>query len=142
MEDTLNDLDAHPEYIGCSKCLCRTCLLNWSSRCIWDGCFDNIRALYKPYDKAHPDKPPRTGWTRWSEPGEQAHWCRGGSFYSTLICPFYITYDESKTVCKSCLEGLIVVYQDGYIKCSLIDLWGCTDCYRRFEERIQVFRKD
>ena len=27
-------------------------------------------------------------------------------------------------------------YQDGYIQCSMIDVYGCEECYRRFEERL------
>ena len=38
---------------------------------------------------------------------------------------------------QDCLEGAVVKYQDGYIQCSMIDVMGCEECYRRFEERTE-----
>ncbi|MDT4377355.1 hypothetical protein RO787_29015, partial [Blautia coccoides] len=72
---------------GCGQCVCRNCLYWWSDRCPYGGCWDNHRAETDPYDKAHPDKPPRTVWSHWDKPGEQAHWCRGGTFYPAHYCP-------------------------------------------------------
>ena len=56
----------------CSQCVCRRCLYWWSGRCPYGGCWDNHRAEVDPYDKAHPDKLPRTVWIHWDKPGEQA----------------------------------------------------------------------
>ena len=119
---------------GCGSCICRSCLLNASERCPYGVCFDEHRAKINPYDKAHPDKPPRTLWSEWNKPGEQAYWCRGGTFYPADACEHYISYLEEATICKSCLEANVVIYQDGYIRCSLIDTLGCEECYRRFEK--------
>lgn len=119
---------------GCSDCLCRSCLLWWSGRCPFGECYDEHRAKINPYDTAHPNMPPRKLWSNWNKPGEQAHWCRGGTFYPTNSCEHYIIYQEEKTICKSCLESNVTVFQDGYINCSILDSIGCQECYRRFEQ--------
>ena len=115
----------------CGDCLCNDCLLWWSGRCPHGGCYDNLRALKNPYDKAHPTDPPRTWWTEWR--GDQANWCRGGIFYPQYICPDYVRY-EGGTV-KACLLANVQVFQDGYILCPLVDLIGCAECMKRFEEK-------
>lgn len=61
--------------------------------------------------------------------------CHGGWFYQAHECERYIECDEAKTQVKDCLEAVTVIYQDGYISCSLADTVGCEECYRQFEER-------
>lgn len=114
----------------CFNCVCRSCLLWWSQRCPHGGCRDDWRAVHDPWPG-----PVRKGWTNWDAPGEQSHWCRGGALYPVNNCLEFIHYDSEETVVKDCLEGVIVKYQDGFIQCSLIDVFGCEECYRRFEER-------
>ena len=46
----------------CGQCICENCLYWWSGRCSYGRCFDDYRAKENPYDKAHPDKPPRKAW--------------------------------------------------------------------------------
>lgn len=113
---------------GCGDCLCRDCLLWWSNRCPFGGCYDDRRAVINPYDAAHPNKPPRTFWTNWR--AEQAFWCRGGFAYPTHLCEHYVPYKGSEV--KSCLFANVQLFQDGYIQCSIVDSIGCEECYRRF----------
>ena len=117
--------------ITCGDCWCRECLFWWSGRCPHGGCYDDLRAKYNPYNTAHPNEPPRTGWTDWR--AEQAHWCRGGIFYPQRMCPNYEHYEGSKV--KECLQANVQVFQDGYISCSLVDHIGCAECLKRFEEK-------
>ena len=117
---------------GCGPCVCKKCLLWWSGRCPRGGCWDEWRAAHEPWPG-----PVRRQWTDWDRPGEQAHWCRGGACYAARACPDYIEYEADKTIVQDCLEGAVVKYQDGYIQCSMIEVMGCEECYRRFEERIE-----
>lgn len=110
-------------------CICEKCFYYWSSRCPHGSCYDDLRAKINPYDKAHPGEPPRTYWSDWKE--DQAAWCRGGTVYQTHECDKFVKY-EGSTV-KECLEGLVQVYQDGYVQCSLVESVGCEECMRRFE---------
>ncbi len=48
---------------GCDGCICKNCLYWWTGRCSYGECYDDYRAEHDPYDKAHPDKSPRTGWS-------------------------------------------------------------------------------
>ena len=117
---------------SCSDCICRGCLMWWSGRCPHGGCWDDRRARIEPWPG-----PERRSWTAWAEPGEQAHWCRGGAFYPIRDkrCEAYVPYDRDRTSVLDCLEGPVAKYQDGYIQCSLINVIGCEECMRRFEER-------
>lgn len=119
---------------GCSDCLCRDCMLWWSNRCPHGECYDDMRAKKNPYDVAHPNKPPRTGWTNWRT--DQAYWCRGGTTYPQHTCANYVHYEGSKV--KSCLLANVQIFQDGYIACSIVDSIGCEECYRRFEEQTET----
>jgi len=116
-------------------CICQKCLFHASSRCPYGSCYDDLRAKENPYDKAHPDKPPRTWWSKWNEEGEQAHWCRGGTFYQSQECPSYEEYDKSKHIVQACFESIISKFQDGYISCSIVESVGCEECLRRAKER-------
>ena len=118
---------------SCSKCVCKSCLYWWSDRCPYGLCYDDLRAKDNPYDKAHLDKPPRKIWSNWNKPGEQAHWCRGGSFYPSHWCWHYVRYEGQQV--RTCLEYNVSVFQDGYIRCGFLP--GCEECYRRFEERME-----
>ena len=115
---------------SCSSCICDNCLYWWSSRCTYGGCYDDIRAEQNPYDKAHPDKSPRTAWSNWNKPGEQAHWCRGGVFYPVSYCDKFVKYKGSRV--ENCLRCNVQVFQDGYIDCALVDSVGCERCYEEF----------
>lgn len=119
--------------MGCDCCVCKNCLYWWSSRCPYGGCFDDERARVKPYDKTHPEKSPRTLWSNWNKPGEQAHWCRGGSFYPTRYCENFVKYEGS--VIEECIDCPIQVFQDGYISCSFKEIIGCEACISRSEGR-------
>lgn len=114
----------------CSECVCDSCLYWWSLRCPHGRCFDDYRATKEPYPG-----PVRKQWTDWDKPGEQAHWCRGGAFYPVRQCDHYISYQRDEAIVRTCLEANVVVFQDGYIWCSIIDCVGCEECYRRFEEK-------
>lgn len=117
-------------FIGCGSCICKRCLYYQSGRCPYGECFDDIRAIDNPYDKAHPDIPPRTGWSNWNKPGEQEHWCRGGTFYPVYSCNRFEKYKGLNI--KECIGCNIIEYQDGYMNCSLVDSVGCEVCYRNF----------
>lgn len=121
--------------LGCMECICKKCLYWWSGRCPYGGCHDDRRARENPYDKDHPDRPPRTAWSDWNKPGEQAHWCRGGTFYPIQYCEKFVKYKGCEV--KWCLESNVRVYQDGYIVCSLVDGVGCKKCYGRFLGKLE-----
>lgn len=116
---------------GCGNCICKHCLYWWSMRCPYGGCWDDHRAQVPPYDKAHPDEPPRTGRSNWET--DQAYWCRRGVCYPVYECEHYARYTGSQI--KECLEANVSVFQDGYILCSLVDMVGCQWCYERWEDR-------
>lgn len=120
-------------HFHCGACVCRSCLYWWSGRCPFGCCYDDKRAEENPYDKAHLDRPPRTAWSDWNKAGERAYWCRGGTFYPVRYCERFVKYKGC--VVKECLEANVVVYQDGYIDCSLLENRGCEECYRRFCEK-------
>ena len=124
-------IETHPA-LSCNKCICRNCLLWWSGRCPYGGCYDDLRAQKKPWNRAHPNSPPRTSWSGWEN--DQKHWCRGGIFYTTTSCEHYAKYSEKETVVCECLGCNISQFQDGHISCSLVDTIGCEECYRRFTE--------
>lgn len=115
----------------CGDCVCRSCMYWWSGRCPYGECYDDHRAVVDPYDKA--DKPPRTQWSNWNKPGEQAHWCRGGMLYPVKYCEHFVKYKGQKV--KECLKANVSVFQDGYIQCSLLEKIGCEQCYRELEEK-------
>lgn len=124
---------------GCSGCCCRDCLYWWSERCPYGSCYDDLRAKRDPYDKAHPEEPPRTWWSNWNNPGEQAYWCRGGDCYPAYYCEHFVKYKGQQV--KHCLKAAISIFQDGYMSCSIIDSVGCEKCYEEFERR-QKWEKD
>ena len=115
---------------GCGHCVCRTCLMWWSRRCPRGGCWDEYRAKADPWPGEV-----RTSWTNWNLPGEQAHWCRGGAFYPVDTCPDYVRYESDRTLVRACLLENVTIFQDGYILCGLVNVLGCQECYRQFEER-------
>ena len=117
-------------YPSCSNCVCRNCLLWNSGRCPHGECHDDLRASQNPYDKAHPNKQPRKLWSNWNKPGEQAHWCRGGTFYPIKYCDSFIKYTGCRI--EECIKANVAVYQDGYISCSLVESIGCESCYKDF----------
>ncbi len=109
---------------GCSECLCRACLLWWSERCPFGGCWDDHRALVSPFPG-----PERRTWTNWDKPGEQAHWCRGGFFYPADACPEFRPYEPP--VVQVCLLESVLKWPDGYIQCGLVETQGCRKCWER-----------
>lgn len=56
----------------CGSCVCQKCLYWWSGRCPEGECYDDKRAKEEPYNKAFPERSPRTQWSNWNLPGEQA----------------------------------------------------------------------
>lgn len=139
MKDEIEQLTLFPELVflgGCNVCICRDCLMWWSQRCPHGECYDDYRAKFMPYDKAHPGEPPRTAWTNWKT--DQAFWCRGGSFYPTNQCDYYQHYDDSKVRVESCLQQNVQIFQDGYILCGLVNTVGCTACWERFMKTHEI----
>ena len=126
MERRYNGPTMHSE-----RCICYNCLYWWSDRCPYGKCYDDHRASEDPYDAAHPEELPRTMWTDWNKPGEQAHWCRGGIFYPTYYCEHFQKYQGQRV--EHCLNAAVSIFQDGYIYCSIVDSIGCQECYKRFE---------
>ena len=118
---------------GCTGCACENCLYRESQRCPYGKCWDDHRADVDPYDRAHPDQPPRTWWSDWNKPGEQAHWCRGGRNYPVYYCPHFVKYKGLQV--KTCLKENVCIFQDGYILCGIIDSYGCERCYQEFLEK-------
>ena len=113
--------------ISCGKCICRNCLYWWSNRCPHGRCYDDLRAKENPYDQAHPDKPPRKGWSNWKT--DQAHWCRGGIFYPAHYCGEFVRYAGS--VVEDCVDAPVQRFQDGHIRCALMESIGCEACIAR-----------
>lgn len=124
--------------LGCGDCVCRSCLHWASGRCPYGGCYDDLRAEEDPYPKAHPAEPPRKLWSDWKKPGELDHWCRGGLFYPSHWCWFYVRYTGQRI--RMCLESNVSIFQDGYVKCSYTP--GCEECYQMFKKRIQKEEED
>lgn len=120
-------------FLGCSPCACRSCLYWWSQRCPYGECYDDLRTKDNPYDKAHPGNPPRTAWSNWNKPGEQAHWCRGGTCYPIYYCEQFVKYQGQQV--QDCLKAVVSVFQDGYIGCGFIDSMGCQKCYEEFTKK-------
>ena len=106
----------------------------WSGRCPFGGCYDDKRATELPWDKAHPNEPPRKAWTDWKN--DQKHWCRGGASYATEHCEHYIQYQEKDTTVRTCLGCNITQFQDGYISCSLIEHVGCEECCKKYNNSL------
>lgn len=124
----------HPKMaMGCEECYCKNCLFWWSSRCPYGDCWDDHRAKAKPFCKLFPDQTPRTLWSNWKKPGEQEHWCRGGTFYPERKCEHYVKY-EGQTV-EWCVRANISIFQDGYIMCTLKESIGCDACIAESEGR-------
>ncbi|MBU5481716.1 hypothetical protein [Blautia sp. MSJ-19] len=124
----------HPKMaMGCEECYCKNCLFWWSSRCPYGDCWDDHRAKVKPFCKLFPDQTPRTLWSDWKKPGEQEHWCRGGTFYPERKCEHYVKY-EGQTV-EWCVRANISIFQDGYTMCTLKESIGCDACIAESEGR-------
>lgn len=121
--------DSEHTFKACSQCVCNNCLYEATSRCPYGKCYDDRRAKEDPYDKVHPDKPPRTCWSNWRT--DQAYWCRGGVFYPVFYCEQFVKYTGSEM--QECIACNIWIFQDGYISCSLKDSIGCEACIARQE---------
>lgn len=110
----------------CGSCVCQKCLYWWSGRCPEGECYDDKRAKEEPYNKAFPERSPRTQWSNWNLPGEQAHWCRGGTFYPVSYCEHFVKYQGAEI--EDCIRAPVQYFQDGYLKCTLKDRIGCEAC--------------
>ena len=88
---------------GCGDCVCKSCLLWWSQRCPYGGCYDEHRAKVDPWPG-----PVRKSWTDWNKPGEQAHWCRGGARweYGRPLIAAYEDMAEAKALILPVANGL------------------------------------
>lgn len=118
---------------SCRDC-CNRCMMWWSGRCPYGGCWDDHRAKISPYIRVTGET--RCGWSDSQEPGEQDHWCRGGIFYPVrpeMVCPSFVEY-KGQTV-RECIRQNVSVFQDGYILCGIVDSVGCERCYRELMER-------
>jgi len=118
--------------MGCDECICSQCLHWWKHDCPHGECYDDLRAKENPFIKAHNGQI-RQLWSNWNNPGEQDHWCRGGSTYPTTECADYVHYEGQKV--QTCLKANVSVFQDGSIQCSLVENYGCDKCYAEFEEK-------
>lgn len=132
IEDQLTIFDPKPAMSCDNGCVCKSCLMWWSGRCPYGGCYDDYRAATVPYDKAHPNAPPRTGWSNWKE--DQAYWCRGGAFYISVYCEHYIEYQGS--IVSDCLGCVVQRFQDGFLRCGHGEVVDCESCYERFMQSI------
>lgn len=136
LEDYLRREYPERTWGGCGKCLCIACLYWWSERCPYGSCWDDHRAKVNPYNTAHPLELPRTAWSDWDKPGEQAHWCRGGENYPMCDeCRHYVRYEGQQI--KTCLKRNVAIFQDGYIGCGIINTFGCQRCYEEWEEKVK-----
>lgn len=115
----------------CKDCVCQSCLYYFSERCPFGKCYDDWREKNNPFDKAHPGRPPRTMWSNWRT--DQGFWCRGGVFYPAHYCSHWEPYHG--LIVKECLGQNVCVFEDGYIRCGIIDTVGCEECYKRFLEK-------
>lgn len=122
-----------PHTGDCTECYCQSCLYRWSFRCPYGHCWDDHRAKTKPFNKLFPDQSPRTLWSDWNKPGEQAYWCRGGVCYPERKCEHYIKY-EGQAI-EDCVNANVSIFQDGYMICSLKDTIGCDACIAEMEGR-------
>jgi len=121
--------------VSCSECLCRDCMLWWSSRCPYGDCWDDYRAKVEPFPGQE-----RRFWTNWNKPGEQAHWCRGGFSYPIADCPNYVKYQTP--IIQFCLGENVQKWADGYIQCGLIDTQGCKKCWERWSKAEELKGED
>lgn len=117
---------------GCRDCVCKDCMRWWQSKCPYGGCWDDHRAEIVPYDAAHGGKI-RKWWSDWAKPGEQAHWCRGGSFYPAYMCEHFVPYE--RPLIRECLNAPVTIWKDGTLDCALVSVLGCEECMRQWEER-------
>lgn len=123
--------------MGCHDCLCYYCLRYWQGRdCPYGGCFDDFRAVNDSYINHHPE---RHLWSLSHAPGEQEHWCRGGSFYPAVDCDHFIEY-EGQTI-EQCVRANIQVFQDGTRNCCMMVNGSCERCLRELEERKNAANK-
>lgn len=113
--------------ISCSDCICRYCLYWWSGRCPYGECRDDWRAKCDPYKGSR-----RTGWSDWDKPGEQEHWCRGGSFYPAEECEKFEEYTGQ--IVEQCHKAPTLVFQDGYRECSMKVNGTCERCLKELAE--------
>ena len=118
---------------GCGDCVCMDCMKWWQNTCPHGGCYDDHRAMAMPFDAIHPGII-RKLWSDWAKTGEQAHWCRGGTFYPEKMCEHYIRYEIPLT--RECLNAPVRVWKDGKIDCALVDVVGCEECMRQWEARV------
>ena len=54
-------------------------------------------------------------------------------FYPERKCEHYVKY-EGQSI-EECVDANIVVFQDGYVQCTLKDAMGCDACIARAEGR-------
>ena len=54
-------------------------------------------------------------------------------------CKDFVRYEGS--VVKSCFMQNIQVFQDGFIRCGLVDTMGCMECMKRWE-KVQEAKND
>lgn len=117
----------------CGSCVCQKCLYWWSGRCPEGECYDDKRAKEEPYNKAFPERSPRTQWSNWNLPGEQAHWCRGGTFF---IIQYHgetrdgdsrgqLLTEPIKTIDTSNRYGLVTAFVTKYYKSGIGQ--GCDE---------------
>lgn len=116
----------------CGDCLCTYCLHRWKGDCRYGKCYDDHRAVTDPYTDHHPE---RHMWSDSRKPGEQEHWCRGGIFYHTEECEFFVEY-EGQTV-EQCVKSNIQVFQDGSRVCSMMVNGSCERCLTELSNKLK-----
>jgi len=116
--------------------LCKYCLYWWSSRCPYGACYDDLRAKTEPYTDYYSE---RHLWSDSHRPGEQEHWCRGGSFYSTEECERFVQYEGQRI--EQCHKANTSVFQDGYRECGMMVNGSCERCLTEMEKEINECEK-
>lgn len=116
---------------SCKDCICASCLKYEEGQCHYGDCYDDYRVAFQPWCMNNAGT--RKSWSNWNRKDEQKHWCRGGVFYPAERCDKYIKYTGCSV--QECLKAVVHKYQDGFIKCPIIENFGCDKCYQEFCER-------
>lgn len=120
---------------SCSECICRYCLYWWFGRCKYGECYDDCRAKDDPYTKYFPE---RHLWSNSHNPGEQEHWCRGGSWFVSEDCDYFEQYEGQKI--EQCYRAMTSVFQDGYRICTMMVNGSCEQCLKELDRKMnEVF---
>ena len=119
---------------NCSKCICNNCFHRQRKNCPYGLCYDDKRAVEQPYQINFVND--YRNWSDINKPMERNHWCRNGIFYPVNKCSEFVMFKG--VIVKECLKANVCIYQDGYISCSLIEGYGCENCYKEFMKKEEM----